>query len=327
MKEKVYIIILNWNGWRDTVMCLESVFANSYKPFTVIVCDNGSEDASVSYIREWAENAHISYAEYTKEQALSQTAPDESQLVLIKIGANLGFAGGNNIALRYVLKWNDFSYVWLLNNDTVITENALVNLIKHMKTNSKLGLCGSTLVYFNKPNTVQALGGAVYNKWLGRARHIGAMQEFHEDNYDVQAVEKQMQYVVGASMLVAKSFLQDVGLLCEEYFLYFEELDWAVRAKDKFALGYAADSIVYHKEGGSIGSNNSGQERSLKSDYYGIRNRLLFTQKHYPEAIFTVYLGLIVTLFNRIRWRQYDRVKLVCKIIIDSFTGRSRGPI
>jgi hypothetical protein len=337
MNSKVYVVILNWNGWQDTLACLDSVFANAYRQYTVIVCDNGSEDGSLEHIKQWAEEnlvtrryvKPIACVEYTREQAeCGGLSGEEPSLVLIQTGSNLGFAGGNNVALRYALSRDKFAYVWLLNNDTIVTENALAHLVKRMNEKPGVGLCGSTLLYYDRPNLVQALGGAVYNKWLGMPRHIGANQLFREDIvYDNRTVEGKMQYVVGASMFVSKSFLLDIGLLNEEYFLYFEELDWAVRAKGRYSLGYAANSIVYHKEGSSVGSSHNGQERSWLSDYYGIRNRLLFTRKYYPEALVTVYIGLVATVVNRIRRRQYDRVKMIWQIVKSLFTGRSGGKL
>lgn len=337
--EKVYIIILNWNGWKDTIECLESVFRNSYVNFKVIVCDNASVDDSLDNIRKWADgkleaniseddrisihttppvSKPISYVQYTREQAEQGGVNiEDPPLVLIQTGENLGFAGGNNIGIRYALTRNDFEYIWLLNNDTVIDGSALTNLVNRMHERSGTGICGSTLLYYNEPMKVQALGGAHYNKWLGIPKHTGIHMSYSK-LVNQTIIEKKMDYVIGASMLISKSFINDIGLMCEDYFLYYEEIDWATRAKGKYVLSYASNSIVYHKEGASMGSSSDPKNRSILADYYSVKNRILFSRKYYKYTLFTVYVGLIIVIINRIRRKQWDRVIMIFKILLQS---------
>lgn len=333
---KIYIIILNWNGWRDTIECFESVFRNNYKNYQVIVCDNDSHDGSLEYIKKWAEGEleifiqednplrhlafppvrkPIEYVEYEREEAEAGGRPEDSnaQLILIQTGGNLGFAGGNNVGLRYALARDDFDYVWLLNNDTVIDPNALSALVARMQVKPSAGMCGSTLLYYDNPDIIQALGGATYNKWLARPRHIGAFKKKNNISIDQEKVESKMDYVVGASMLVSKDFLKDIGLMNEEYFLYFEEIDWATRARGKYSMAYAPRSVVYHKEGSSISSGSTNKSRL--ADYYGIINRIIFTRKYYKYALPVVYIGFLIVIFNRIRRCQWNRASMILNII------------
>ena len=335
--EHVYIVILNWNGWSDTIECLESVFKINYPNFTVIVCDNDSQDGSLARIKDWADGSVVSYlslsnsmrhfsiptiekpikyVEYDRLDAETGGGPEDARfrLRLIRTGGNLGFAGGNNVGLRYALARDDFSYVWLLNNDTVIDKAALSALVNRMITSPDAGFCGSTLIYYNSPDMVQALGGAIYNPLLATSHHIGAMTNA-DKTIDCISVENNICYVVGASMLVSKDLLRTIGLMCEEYFLYFEEIDWACRAKGRYRIVYASESIVYHKEGNSIGSSFNPVLKTDISDYYGIQNRLVFTRKHYPLFYPVVYLSLLLIMFNRIKRRQWDRVRMVWKIM------------
>ncbi len=291
----VCIIILNWNGWKDTLECLASLEKLDYPNYEVVVVDNGSTDGSESRIRK-------AYRYIT----------------LLQTGKNLGFAGGNNTGIRYALSRHDFDYVWLLNNDTVVEPDALKHMVRRMQERPDAGICGSTLLYYYDKSRVQALGGATYNKWLGTSRHIGAFQKTSAP-IDQVKVEARMKYVIGASMLVSKPFLEEVGLMSEDYFLYFEDLDWATRAADRYSLAYAAESIVFHKEGKTSGaSNRMLQEKSLVADYYGIRNRLLFTRKFFPYALPTVYLALLITIINRIRRGQWERVRMVADICLST---------
>ena len=309
---RVYIILVNWNGWQDTIECLESVFRLDYPAYNVIVCDNASTDGSVEKIKAWANGnldantanpkleilttpavpKPIPFRETSASECTALPGTQPSRLVLIHTGANLGFAGGNNIGLRYALSSGDLEFAWLLNNDTVVTSNALSEMVERMKERRDSGLCGSTLLEYENPDRVQALGGATYNNWMARSGHIGRGIS-KDDIPDPETVEAKMKYVIGASMLVRKSFLMDVGLMNESYFLYFEEIDWATRAKGRYALAYAPKSVVYHKEGTSVGTSYERKNRSRASEYYSSRGRMLFTRKYFPAASFVVACSLL----------------------------------
>lgn len=333
----VYILILNWNGWADTIECLESVFKSDYANFKVVVCDNFSSDFSIESIVKWArgdlypnissdnklaelskpfQSKPISHIVYDRAQA--EDGGDFEQdvdLVIIKTGGNLGFAGGNNVGIRYALARDNFSHIWLLNNDTVVKPDALSALVSRMIDVPAAGICGSTLLYYHRPDMVQALGGATYNPLFATANAIGAMRQFDPD-VDEEEIGKEIDYVIGASMLVTKNFFKKIGLMCEDYFLYYEEIDWAYRGRRYFSEIYAKNSIVYHKEGASIGSNSDAAKKSKLSDYYGIANRLKFTKNNCPIYYPFVYISLIGILFNRIRRKQFDRVKMIWHIML-----------
>jgi len=114
-------------------------------------------------------------------------------------------------------------------------------------------------------------------------------------------------------------------MMNEDYFLYFEEIDWAVRAKGRFSMAYAVESLVFHKEGQSIGSSSDPNKKSLISDYYGIRNRFYFTKKFYPWAIFTVYLSMLGVVKNRLVRGQWDRIRLIFKAIFSLSSVSNSG--
>jgi len=337
---KVAVIILNYNGWQDTIECLESVLRSDYPNFTTIVCDNGSTDESMDKLKGWAEgridpllptNAdlkhltfpnipkpiHYKYLDYRANRK-DQSTDALTRLIFIDLGRNLGFAGGNNICMKYVLTNRGFDYVWLLNNDTVVKTDSLTKLVSRVKNEPYCGICGSTVYYYDLQQTIQTLGGNTYNKWFAVSRNIRPKKgESEITDAVVNRVEKQMDMVLGVSMLVSTKLLQEVGLMNEEYFLFAEEIDWATRAKRKFHLGYAPESIIYHKKGRSIGSTIDPKQRSLIADYYNIRSRLLFTKRFYPLATPTVCLGLLGVIINRLRRRQIEQAKMVPRIIYE----------
>jgi GT2 family glycosyltransferase len=342
MQPTVYIIILNWNSWQDTIECLESVFNMNYNRYKVVVCDNNSQDGSVDQIISWAsgkkkilvDSEHV-LAKYTvtpvtkpisftilnRKQAEDPNYQHESnRLTIIQTGDNLGFAGGNNVGLRYALNCKDMDYVWLLNNDTVVDTECLSEMVSYSTRKSEANICGSVLYYYNNPDIIQALGGCSYNKWTGLAstslgRGLPANSKIDHENF-----EKQLSYISGASWLIPKTFLHDIGLMEESYFLYCEEIDWCVRNNNRYKLCYAPQAAVYHKEGNSIGSPNDERPSSLFSDFFIFRNKLRFTRKFFPEAILSAYLTTFIQALNRARRGQWDKALLILKIIFGKQT-------
>lgn len=320
----VIILLLNWNGWRDTIECLESVFRLNYPSYRVVVCDNGSSDESLRHIEAWAEGkaevvvsaAHpmhyltsppvekpIAYTGYTRAHIESGAihSSHSTKLTLIQTGRNLGFAGGNNVGLRYALACGAFDYIWLLNSDTVVLPDALTHLVETAEADRSIGLCGSTILYYHHPSLIQTLGGGRYQRWFGLTSHIAEGECIEAlSPAKRQQLASEMEYVMGASMLVSRDFLETIGLMSEAYFLYFEELDWAMRAKGRFKLGYAEKSIVYHKGGQSVG--NTLKEWSATSVFYSTQSRIKFVRKFYPHYLPLVYLRLVLSLANQ--WRK-----------------------
>ena len=256
----------------------------------------------------------IRYSEYGYDdiERLADATNEDVPLVFIRTGANRGFAGGNNAGLRYAMKRRDMEFVWLLNNDTVVHKDALTSMVGEMRWNPSAGICGSKIISYFEPDKVQSLGGCRFNKWLGISAHIGA-KTAASLAVDKSDVLRQMAYVTGTSMLVSRPFLSDVGLMDERHFLYYEEIDWVIRANNRYSLEFAPDSVVYHKEGASTGTT-----RSYCADFYIIQSRILLTRHHFPYALPTVYLGLVCMLFNRIRRNQWDRVALILRMAAGS---------
>jgi len=320
--EHVYIIVLNWNGWRDTIECLESLIRLDYPNYTIVVCDNASSDDSWDQIRRWVcgdvtasctnrQLAHLISPPVAKPiPSISHSSPDASlnsptprcPLVLIQTGSNLGFAGGNNVGLRYALSHTDCKYFWLLNNDTVVKADSLSRMVEQMSSDQHLGICGSTLLDYASPQTIQTLGGKRYSSWNGRVL---------TRKHTMQLSSQSIDYVQGASMLVRREFLETVGLMEEGYFLYFEEIDWAMRSRGRFRLGYAPLSIVYHKEGASIGTHTRRQQRSLLAEHYATRNRLLFTRKFYPALVPSVLGCVILSFVHRLLVGDLSRARKI----------------
>jgi GT2 family glycosyltransferase len=314
----VYIVILNWNGWQDTIECIESLLKLNYPNYRIVVCDNYSQDNSIGEIQEWSVSKQIDveYIEYDPNlksgfpEKVNVKTSSNRGITLIQTGENRGFAGGNNIGIRYSLFDDSCQYVWILNNDTVVESGSLSALVERSQADSRIGICGSKLLYYDEPLKVQAWGGAKYNKWIGAVSTLGFC-ESSDKKVDTQEIEKLMDYVVGASMLVSRSFLTEIGLMNEEYFLYAEEIDWIARSKHRYQLGYADRSIVYHKEGKSIGTNTKERFVSYIGDYYIKRSALIYTKKYAKLSLPSIYLAMIVAILNRFKRFQFDRALMI----------------
>ena len=329
MASSVYVVLLNWNGWKDTIECLESVLRMSYGNFRVVVCDNGSQDRSIQHILDWAAGKLEVTAVNSSLASLSQppipkpcpvahvrlsagefeivTGNGSEPLVLIENGANLGFAAGCNVGLRWSMQQQGFTFAWLLNNDTVVKPDALTELVDYAEQHPQCGMIGSTILQYYEPGRVQAYGGCRYTPWM--ARNPGQTSE--------NARNAKFDCILGCSMLVTKPFLEKVGLMSEVYFLYFEELDWAARARGLFDMGYCPASYIYHKEGASIGSSHQREKRSLLSERYLSRNRVVFTKRFYPWLLPSVLFWVMAAALFRLMKGDIVRAHTIFKAALE----------
>jgi len=201
-----------------------------------------------------------------------------------------------------------------------VDPDALRQLVSRMRARPDAGMCGSTLRFYEPPHGVQAYGGATYNRWFGMPHNIDRLRP----GDDPVRIESRLAYVMGASMLVSKPFLRDVGLMSEDYFLFYEELDWATRARGRYALAYAPASRVYHKGGSSTGL--SGRRYDVTSDFYMNRAQLVYARRHTPWLIPFTFLRHLLMLGNSlVRWRL-PRIGILGRIYLDLLRGRYRAP-
>jgi GT2 family glycosyltransferase len=235
--------------------------------------------------------------EYDRSQAEGGGSDDSASLILIRTGANLGFAGGNNVGLRYALARGDFAYVWLLNNDTIIKPDALSQMVQRMEEKPDAGMCGSLIPFYNKPEIIWAAGGGTLSNWLIKSANICYSKPVAEVS-SREEIESRMDYLVGASMLVSVDFLRLAGLLNEDYFLYFEEPDWYMRGKRRFSLAYADKAVVYHKVG--ISTSRWDATTSTTTLKFSLASQLRFTAKFFPFALPLVLFSALPPALFRI---------------------------
>jgi len=305
---RVSIIILNWNGWKDTIECLESVYQITYPNYDVIVVDNGSENDSVENIKEYSagrlhvesnffkyskENKPLHITEYSQEdieqginkEEDSSDALSGKRLILICNRDNYGFAEGNNIAMRFALNTLKPEYMLLLNNDTIVDGKFLYELIHESEHHNNIGIAGPTILYYNydsRTDVIWSAGGTI-NMWTGM-RSARLIQETDNPLEDKEPLE--VDYVSGAALLIKCNIVQDIGLLDKDYFMYIEDIDWCYRAKKAgYAILHVPSSTIWHKV-----SMSTGGEQSSKSLFFTVRNNILFMRKHSKPYHWPTYI-------------------------------------
>ena len=217
---RVAIVVLNWNGWQDTLACIASLQATTYADFRIVLVDNSSTDGSVDHF----------------QRALPS-------IELLRTGANLGFGGGCNVGIRHALA-QGAEFVWLINSDATVDPGALSALVRVADQNPLAGAIGSVLFDADAVTRVQLWGGGRVGLWLGRSVHRQAPGP--------------IDFVSGASVLLRSAALKQVGQFDEaSFFMYWEDTDLGFRLrKAGWKLAVAEDSKIWHKQSTSLGLGN-----------------------------------------------------------------------
>ncbi|MEZ5672397.1 MAG: glycosyltransferase family 2 protein [Thiotrichaceae bacterium] len=290
----VCIILLNWQNGQDTLACLNSLIQlDSSIDFSIIVCDNDSQDDSVAQITHWAQQHfpqdYLTIPPTQNAAYLGKNlSNNHAKLTLIQTGSNLGFAGGNNVGIRYALTNPTCEYLWILNNDTTVAQNALETLYTCAQQRPHIALFGSTIVDFYRPTVVQCAGGCRYFPWLTRFQNVWGEKSL--DFVSTQSETEKLDYIYGASMFLRVAAVRQVGLLNEEYFLFYEELDYTRRlAQHGQTIGWCKLSLVYHKCSATIGQPQQNDQTKLqRANYYENLSTLKYTKNFHPYQLIWV---------------------------------------
>lgn len=259
---RVFVVVLNYRNAGDTIRCLASLRRSRHRDLHPVIVDNGSPQPVIDRLRHAAGPA----------------------LPVLATGSNLGYAGGNNIGIRFALE-RDAGFVWVLNPDTRVEPATLQLLLATMALRPDAGVVGSLNLFGgSNPPTVQFAGGTIdweagaVTETIGRGQLLSARKE--REAYRVD-------YANGASMLVRRQVFEEVGLLPEHYFLYFEETDFQVEAARR---GWASVinplARVWHYQ-------NSGSFLPAPYyTYYYIRGRILFGRRFTDHSDKKLIAGL-----------------------------------
>lgn len=261
-QNKVAIIILNWNGWEDTLECLESLYQISYQNYHVIVVDNGSEDDSIERIKNFCSKTQfeskinvdgIKLLEYEEKDFDSISSIKEEnidkELTLLKNTQNYGYARGNNIGIRFAIEVFNPDYILLLNNDTTVDENFLTELLKATTNQQEVGIYAPKILKAENHKIIDSTGHVFsWGNIIDRGHGKVDKHQFDPKSKIVGAK--------GAAALYKSEMLQYIGLFKEDYITSYEDAELSWRAnKNSWKAQYVPKSIIYHKG-----------ERSIKKD-------------------------------------------------------------
>jgi GT2 family glycosyltransferase len=243
--QQVAVVILNYYRPEDTLACLDSLAASTYQNISILVLQMSADDPSIPVIQ----NNH----------------PHAKSLVLDN---NKGYAGNNNTGIRAVLE-NQPEWIFILNEDTVLAPDCLEKLVKVGQAQPVAGILGPMVYHYDEPDRIQSAGGMMDNLW--RFWHAGQNQPANEYFTDVRAVD----WVTGCSLLVRRRVIEEVGMMDEAFFMYNEETEWCLRAREAgWTIVHVPQARLWHK----------GVQRdyspSASVTYYSFRNRFLLFHKH-----------------------------------------------
>ncbi|MFY0598792.1 MAG: glycosyltransferase family 2 protein [Cyclobacteriaceae bacterium] len=278
MNRSVSIITVNYNQAQVTRELLQSIERLGLANLEVIVVDNASEINPISDLQDgfpWVK--------------------------AIRSNQNLGFAGGNNLGIKYATG----NYLFFLNNDTEVPEGTIEDLASVLDSNLEAGVVNPLIYYYDQPDVVQFAGYTLINGLTGRNEAIGYGQKLKPCDEVIET-----PYAHGAAMMVRREVIEDVGGMPENYFLYYEELDWGQQIRNAgYKMCVSHRSKILHKE-----SISTGKDSPLKT-YFQTRNRLLFMRRNYEGfslLLFFVFFGLLAipkSIFKFIRAKEWQHLR------------------
>ena len=271
---RLICVIVNWNGWPDTLDCLDSLRVQTYPNLTVIVVDNGSSNDSAQRIRD----AH-------------------PWVTLLQLPANLGFPGGCNAGTRLAHTMGA-DYIWLLNNDTSCPPDTASAIMRAALAHPEAGAIGCVLYYTHNPTQVQAWGGGRIRLSSGFVSHFYSPASFAPPN----------TFFTGASLTLPRHICESVGIFYEGFFMYCDDSDLCLRIhRAGHPLVIASDTAILHKEGAS------SPKRSPLIDQFATTSNCRLLLRHAPVPLFSIAIFLTLRLLNRIRRAEWANLRAVLR--------------
>ena len=291
--ENVAIIIVNWKQYELTKKCIESIYNSNAINFNIILVDN----------------------EFQIEP-LTELKNEFKQIKFFKNISNLGFAAANNIGIKYAIA-NNYDFVLLLNNDTEVEKGFLQPLINCLRRNNRWGAVQPVIMEYNRRKKVWNSGGYL-NDFFG----------LPYTNKKLNLKINEVDWITGCCILIKTSLVEKVGLLDENFFAYFEDVDWSIRMqKLGFRLGLVENSIVYHHGSKSLSNSVSEGVLSPLIHYLNIKNHIYLVKKHknkfnlFGVCVFQISKFLTYVIYFTIRLR-FKKLRTVCEGFVDGINKK-----
>lgn len=301
---RVSVVILNWNGIKDTIECIEALGKINYPNYDIVVVDNGSSGNDVEILKQ-------KYGD---------------KICIIANDRNYGLSKGRNIGIRYALT-NKAEYIQILDNDVIVAPDFLVKMIDVAQSDPNIGAVGPMICYYEKPDEI-AYAGRYIDYWTGFIRTRGK-GEIDRGQFNIT---EDVDCATGGTMLISRKALVAVGLLDERFFFWFEDMEFCARLiKFRFRVVLVPHAKVWVKKikKERTSGNIETKEKMSISGYYFIRNRFIFMKKHCSAPQFiTSSLCFAFSEFPRLsikfilHYRSLTIVKSSLKGIWDILFGR-----
>lgn len=248
-----------------------------YPDFDVYLVDNNSENQSINKIINYLNHdSFFNSVLIEKEDLIGFEKKDDTNLVFILNDTNAGFAGGNNVALNYIKDNLSSGYVMLLNNDTIVSKDLLTGLVNKFNEGNDVGFVGVKHYYYHDKNIIQTVGGGLIDLVHGECSAI-----------TTYGIQDEFDFLTGSCIFMSCDVLRNVGLMNEDYFMYWEDVDWSTVARKKgYKLTISDIGCIYHKEGASI--------KSVSRIYYHTRNRILYMKRNTTGLTYCKFMIYIV---------------------------------
>jgi hypothetical protein len=272
------IILLNYNGWQDTIECLESLLKQTTKDWCAVIADNGSQDDSLEQLEKWI-----------------HTNKAEKQIRLLPLEENYGFAKGNNLAIEASRK-TQTDYYWILNNDTVVEPDCLEQLAQYMETHPDITALTPAIRLYDQPDCLWNAGGRLV---FGGRKYFGAYQPaaLFEGKHELP-----ITFITGCALLVRQEMVADKTLFTERFFFGEEDFDFSLRMQEQGKkMVCLLDAVMYHKV-----SATSNKVPSYNKLFIHTLNRAINLRQHYSPFAYRIWKMLY---FPYTRWRFLQGMK------------------
>lgn len=298
MNKPVFITLVMWKRWEDTIECIESLLKQDYKNYKIILIDNASPDDSVQNVVHYLNREiqpHIPDNEFLKkfvtpvginkidysiitEEKFNTLSEEMPTVTIVKNTDNYGYGKAMNQTMKLLGSTSFDGYIWILNNDTIMPRNALSEVVKDFESDKKNGISGSVMYYYDDPETLQCAGGAKFYPQFGAAKMIGKnkTKEFLQTTAKEDLV-RTANYLPGTAVLISKDCILSGCLFDDRNFhMYAEDIDLSFQVKNKgWNISIAKESVIYHKEGKST----SGKKEMFF--YLYNRGNTIFIKKYF----------------------------------------------